>query len=218
MFTYICLTASESSIHTKSLAYTLMATQLFYSLGSSIYIVYIYIYIYSLRCSFYWRVERWQNFSTSKILFWRACVFFFKSLLLLINRWLSSLDFPIIIWIDDISLKGFTDDFWNQQKSRQSWPVNDVTIWCYLISFSINVLCTTICLFKPYEYCSLKGKVGKWYHATSKNVCPVHIIHKTLYDWRIHIYIYIYIYIYTYRVRKKSTLVSPNRLIIIFLL
>ena len=35
LFTYICLTATESSIHIKSLAYTLMATQLLYSLESS---------------------------------------------------------------------------------------------------------------------------------------------------------------------------------------
>ena len=35
LFTYIRLTATESSIHMKSLAYTLMATQLLYSLESS---------------------------------------------------------------------------------------------------------------------------------------------------------------------------------------
>ena len=43
LFTYICLTATESLIHMNSLAYTLMATQLLYSLQSSIY---IYICIY----------------------------------------------------------------------------------------------------------------------------------------------------------------------------
>ena len=40
LFTYIRLTATESSIHIKSLAYTLMATQLLHSY------VYMYIYIY----------------------------------------------------------------------------------------------------------------------------------------------------------------------------
>ena len=35
LFTYIRLTATESSIHMKSLAYTLMATQLLHSLVSS---------------------------------------------------------------------------------------------------------------------------------------------------------------------------------------
>ena len=32
LFTYICITATESSIHLKSLAYTLMATQLLHSI------------------------------------------------------------------------------------------------------------------------------------------------------------------------------------------
>ena len=35
LFTYIRLTATESSIHMKSLAYTLMATQLLHSLESA---------------------------------------------------------------------------------------------------------------------------------------------------------------------------------------
>ena len=35
LFTYFRLTATESSIHTKSLAYTLIATQLFHKLESS---------------------------------------------------------------------------------------------------------------------------------------------------------------------------------------
>ena len=50
LFTNIHLTATESSIHMKSLAYTLMATQLLHSLESSTLhgsgSIYIYIYIY----------------------------------------------------------------------------------------------------------------------------------------------------------------------------
>ena len=50
LFTYIRLTATESSIHMKSLAYTLMATQLLHSLESSTLYIYIYIYIYICVC------------------------------------------------------------------------------------------------------------------------------------------------------------------------
>ena len=44
LFTYFRLTATESSIHTKSLAYTLMATQLLHSQESSTLHGHIYIY------------------------------------------------------------------------------------------------------------------------------------------------------------------------------
>ena len=45
LFKYIRLTATESSIHMKRLAYTLIATHLLHSLDSST-LHYIYIYIY----------------------------------------------------------------------------------------------------------------------------------------------------------------------------
>ena len=50
LFTYFRLTATENSIHMKSLAYTLMATQLLYSLESSTLGEHIYIVIHRETC------------------------------------------------------------------------------------------------------------------------------------------------------------------------
>ena len=64
LFTYIRLTATESSIHTKSLAYTLMVTQLLHSLESSTLLGLGSIYILSSTdryVSFYQNSSVWLD-------------------------------------------------------------------------------------------------------------------------------------------------------------